>query len=468
MPLHINKGKSVAQTISDRTTYPLNPDKTKNGELVTGYECDPRTVDVEFLMSKKEYFAKTGRSQKNDVLAYHLRQSFKPGEITPEEANRLGYELALRFTKGRHSFIVATHVDKAHTHNHIIFNSTNLDSDRKFVNFWGSAFAVRKLNDLICLENGLSVVKGPKPSKGHYGTWLEGKGHKKKPTKADELQQFIDSVLEKKPRDFDEFIKILVDSGCKVNQKRRKHISLIMPGHKKPIRLSSLSDEYAEAALKQRISGKRVVPPTMQTLTGPPAKLNLLIDIENSLKAKDSPGYEQWAKIFNLKQAAQTLIFLQENNISDIDTLRVAAQKAKDDFNDTQGHIHATDARLKEIAVLQKHIGTYIKTRDIYTQYRKAGYSKKFLAKHREQIEAHKAAKNFFNGLNLTKLPTMKMLQTEYASLIARKKKLYSGYHTQREFMQNILLAKQNTEMLLNCRYQEELPQEKDSNRKGR
>ena len=418
-------------------------------------------------MSKKEYFSKTGRSQKNDILAYHLRQSFKPGEVTPEEANRLGYELAMRFTKGRHSFIVATHVDKAHTHNHIIFNSTNLDCDRKFVNFWGSAFAVRKLNDLICLENGLSVIKNPKPAKGHYGTWLEGKGHKKKPTKIDELQQFIDTTLEKKPKDFDDFIQMLINNGCKVSQKHRKHISLIMPGHKKPIRLSSLSDDYTETALRERISGKRITPPAPR-LPRPQEKLSLLVDIENSLKAKDSSGYERWAKIFNLKQAAQTLLFLQESNISDIDALRIAAQKAKDDFNDTQSRIHAAYARLKEITVLQKHIGMYIKTRDIYTQYRKSGYSKKFLAKHQAQIEAHKAAKNFFNEQNLTKLPTIKMLQTEYATLAAEKKKLYSGYHAQREYMQNILLAKQNTEILLNCREQEEIPQDKESNRKGR
>ena len=156
-------GKTIAQTITDRTDYAENPLKTRHGELVTGYECDPRTVDVEFLMAKKEYFNKTGRTQPNDVLAYHIRQSFTPGEITPEEANRLGYELALRFTKGNHAFIVATHTDKAHIHNHVVFNSTNLDCTHKFVDFWKSNKALHRLNDIVCLENGYSIIDDLKP-----------------------------------------------------------------------------------------------------------------------------------------------------------------------------------------------------------------------------------------------------------------------------------------------------------------
>lgn len=125
--VHINKGKTAAQSLSDRLDYSHNPMKTNDGEFVTGYECDPRTAWEEFLLTKREYEQKTGRQQKKDVLAYQIRQSFKPGEITPEEANRLGYELAMRFTKRKHAFTVSTHIDKAHIHNHIYFNSTTLD-----------------------------------------------------------------------------------------------------------------------------------------------------------------------------------------------------------------------------------------------------------------------------------------------------------------------------------------------------
>ena len=156
--MHINKGKTLAQCLEARTDYAQNPEKTEKGDLVTSYECDPMTVDEEFMLSKRKYQQITGLSPKNDIIAYQIRQSFRPGEITAEEANRAGYELAMRFTKGRYAFIVATHTDRAHIHNHIIFNSTSLDGTRKFRNFYLSSFALQRISDLICLERGLSVI----------------------------------------------------------------------------------------------------------------------------------------------------------------------------------------------------------------------------------------------------------------------------------------------------------------------
>ena len=160
--LHVNKGKSVAQCLADRTDYSKNAEKTNNGEFISSYECEPMTADEEFLLSKRQYQHITGRQQKHDVIAYQIRQSFRPGEITPEEANKVGYELAMRFTKGKHAFIVATHIDRAHIHNHIIYNSTSLDGLYKWRNFFLSGLAVQRLSDIICLEHGLSVIY-PKP-----------------------------------------------------------------------------------------------------------------------------------------------------------------------------------------------------------------------------------------------------------------------------------------------------------------
>ena len=157
--LHKNKGKSVAACLKSRTDYAKNPDKTNRGELVSSYECSPLTADEEFMLSKRQYKLATGRRQKNDVIAYQIRQSFRPGEITAEEANKVGYELAMRFTKGNYAFIVATHTDREHIHNHIIYNSTALDGTRKFRDFFFSALAVQRLSDLICLEHQLSVIE---------------------------------------------------------------------------------------------------------------------------------------------------------------------------------------------------------------------------------------------------------------------------------------------------------------------
>ena len=160
--LHVNKGKTVAQCLADRTDYSQNAAKTNDGEFISSYECDPKTADEEFLLSKRQYQHITGRQQKNNIIAYQIRQSFKPGEITPEEANQVGYETAMRWTKGKHAFIVATHIDKSHIHNHIIYNSTSLDATRKFKNFFLSGLAVQRLSDIVCLEHGLSIIT-PKP-----------------------------------------------------------------------------------------------------------------------------------------------------------------------------------------------------------------------------------------------------------------------------------------------------------------
>jgi len=162
--LHKNKGRSIARCLKDRIDYVKNPDKTEGGELISSYECDPKLADDQFALSASIYHQKTGKKQKSDVIGYQIRQSFKPGEITAELANRVGYETAMRFTKGDHAFIVATHTDRAHIHNHVIFNAVNLNCDRKFKDFYFSALALQRLSDMICLENGLSVITPKKPS----------------------------------------------------------------------------------------------------------------------------------------------------------------------------------------------------------------------------------------------------------------------------------------------------------------
>lgn len=193
MPLHTGKGRTVGQAIID---YTENPQKTDGGRLITSWQCDSRIADAEFLFTKNQYIQKTGRVRgEDDVIAYHLRQSFVPGEITAEEANRLGCELAKRFTKGNHAYIVCTHIDKAHIHNHVIWNSTALSQTRKFRNFWGSSRAVRRLNDTICIENGYSIVENPKRHGKSYNKWL---GDKKKPSIKALNTEYAELLAEKK------------------------------------------------------------------------------------------------------------------------------------------------------------------------------------------------------------------------------------------------------------------------------
>lgn len=447
IPMHIGKGKTIAQSIKDRTDYAKNPDKTEGGELVTGYECDPATVDAEFLLTKKQYHAKTGRMQdkESDVLAYHIRQAFKPGEITPEEANRIGCELALRWTKGKHQFIVCTHTDRDHIHNHIIYSAVAVDGKRKFRNFWNSTKAVRRLSDRLCLENGLSVIENPKPSKGHYGKWL---GDGKPKSWQDKLRAAIDAALAQKPADFDAFLKLMEAAGYEY--KPGKYLAFRTAGQKNftRCRASTRGEDYTEAAIRESIGGKRVRSVSSRS-NAPARKVNLLIDIQAKIQAGKGAGYERWAKVFNLKQAAQTLAYLSENGLLEYAQLEEKAAASTARFNQLSGQIKQTEARMGEIAALKKQIYNYAKTRQVYIDYRKAGYSKKFYAAHETEIRLHKVAKEAFSALNLEKLPTVKTLQDEYEQLLSKKKKAYQEYQQAKKEMQEVLTAKANVDRLL-------------------
>ena len=425
MPLHTGKGRSAGTAISDILDYVENPEKTDGGRLISSYQCDSRIADAEFLFSKRQYIAKTGRHRgADDVLAYQIRQSFAPGEITPEEANRLGRELAMRFTKGKHAFVVCTHVDKAHIHNHIIFNSTSLDCSRKFRNFWGSTKAVRRLNDTICVENGYSIVENPRPHGKSYNKWLG----EKPLCQRDQLRMAIDAALEKSPADLEALLALLREMGIEVSP-RGKSIRLKAPGGKKFIRLDadSMGEGYSVDALLEVLSGERThVPGTKKARQPNPSKVNLLVDIQAKLQAGKGAGYARWASVFNLKQMAHTLNYLTEHGLLEYAVLAARTNEATARCNGLLDQIKAAEQRMAEIAVLKSHIINYSKTRDVYVAYRKAGYSKAFRAEHESEILLHQAAKKYFDGLGLKKLPTVKSLQAEYAALLAEKKSAYA------------------------------------------
>jgi len=327
-------------------------------------------ADSEFQFSKREYEHITGRNQgSNNVLAYHLRQSFKPGEVTPEEANKIGYKLAYKLTKGNNAFLVCTHVDKAHIHSHIIIDSVNLDRTRKFRNFKNSSFAIRKISDQLCLEHGLSIIENPKQRRGHYGSWKK---------EQNELKELKSST-----------------------------------------------------------------------------KFNLLIDIQAKIQQGYGEGFKQWATVQNLKDAAKTLIFLQENNITSYEDLEKTTDESVRNFNDISKQIKQKESRLNEISELQKNISSYGRTKDVYTQYKKSGWSKKFLESHESDIIIHKAARKYFDeaGFNKdNKIPTMQSLKEEYATLLKEKNKLWSEYKPAKENMIKLKMAKQNADTILNIK----------------
>ena len=437
--LHKNKGMTVAACLKNRTDYIENPDKTEQGQFVSNYACSALTADEEFMLTKRQYDLVNGRRQKSDVIAYQIRQSFRPGKITAEEANKVGYELAMRFTKGKHAFVVATHTDRQHIHNHVIFNSTALDGSRKFRDFFFSALAVQRLSDLICLEHQLSVIE-KKPYRERQKRVL----YPPKESNRDQLCGVIDSILADKPGSYEEFLKKLEQQGYEV--KRGKFTSVKGVRQKRFIRFRTLGTGYGEDEIKAVLEGEAEHRPYQkQPLKEQP--FQLLVDIQGKMAAGKSVGYKKWATKFNLKEMSKTLLFLQEQKISSVEELRERAAVATERYHAMGDSIKAAETRLAEIAVLKTHIINYAKTRPAYDAYRKSGYSKKFLEAHREEITLHKAAKAAFDEAGMKKLPKVKELDAEYAELLIKKKAAYPDYRKARDEMQELMKAQKNVEL---------------------
>jgi hypothetical protein len=261
------------------------------------------------------------------------------------------------------------------------------------------------------------------------------------------LEGLIDTVLGQGCKDFDSFLAAMKTAGVEVKQ--GKHLAFKIPNGKRFIRCDSLGDDYIEAAIMERISGKRIVSPKAKAAA--PTKPNMLIDIQARMQQAHSPGFERWAKTFNLKEMAKTLIYLEEKGLTDFRELEKACDAVSQKFSDLSDQIKAAEKRMKDISELQRHIGTYSKTREVYAQYRKLTGRKqgKFYEQHSNEIEGCQAAKRYFNSLSLKKLPSMQSLKQEYATLQAKKGKLYSAYREAKPEMIELLTAKNNVERIL-------------------
>ncbi len=438
IPIRGSKGQSVIKSLTERTDYVKNPEKTENGSLIYAYGCTPQLVAAEFALSKRLYAQRTGRKAPG-VIAYHIRQSFKPGEITPEEANRVGRELAERFLKGRHAYIVCTHTDKRHIHNHIIFNSTTLDGTAKFRDFLGSGLAMGRLSNLICIEHGLSVIQNPRRyTHPTYDKWL---GDKKQPSHRDVLRAAIDDAIARKPQSFEELLQFVRENGYRVSE--GKSVTFYKDGQK-AIKLHTLGAGYTEAELRDVIAGKATHNPR-----GKRESASLLVDIQAKLAAGKGGGYEHWAKVFNVKQMAKTLLYLQEHGIKNRAELTARTDAASEKLSALNNRIREIDVRLAGINELRGQIIAYAKTREIFAEYKASHYSRKFFGAHEEAIERHRSAKQYFNAHGITKLPKVKDLSAEFSTLVAEKRAAYAEYRAIRDEHRELLVHRHNVEVFL-------------------
>lgn len=258
----------------------------------------------------------------------------------------------------------------------------------------------------------------------------------------------VDEALAEKPKDFEELLKKLEAAGIEVNRER-KHLRFRVPGQEKYARCDTLKGDYTEQAIRERIAGTRTVKPRRASLLKPAPKVGLLVDIEAAVRAGKGPGYERWAKVFNIKQLSQAVIWLKEHGDMDYEGLQARAAETTDRFNGLSSQIKELESRMNANGELQKQIVSYAKTRAVYVEYRKAGYSKKFRAEHEADILIHQTAKKYFDGMGITKLPSVKALREEYAGLLEQKRKAYAEYKQARSDMKELQNIKANVDYLL-------------------
>ena len=460
LPRKIMRNRTRQQSMADRHDYDQKAEKTNDGELVSFYMCSPETAAEEFEISKQLYHQITGRKQspEHDIIMYRIIQSFKPGEISPEDANRLGYELAMKFTRGQHQFVVSTHVDKAHIHTHIEFNSTNLNCDAKFQNVKNSAFILRRLNDELCRAHGISVIENPKPSakkQKEIAAAKYGTSHK------EQLRQTIDRVLPD-CQGYDDFLAKMRAEGYEIRE--GKKLSFRAPGWDRFTRSDKLGADYTKEALRERSTNRGGrSSAARKAVSHAGRKVNMLIDIQAKMAAGKGAGYERWAKIFNLKEAAKTLNFLIENDLTDYDELTARAEQAGDRFDEVSRRIKQLEGRMAEVAQLKTHIINYSKTREVYAAYKKSRHKKEFLAEHGDEIAKHEAAKKAFDALDGKPIPKVAQLSQEYTALLAEKQEQYAEYKALRQDMIAYRTAKQNVDKILGI-----MPEEQEQNRDQR
>ena len=442
----VTKIKPIKSTLSKALDYIQNPDKTDGKMLVSSFGCSYETADIEF-----EYTLSQALGKGNN-LAFHLIQSFEPGEVDYETAHKIGKQLADAVTKGQHEYVLTTHIDKGHVHNHVIFCAANFVDHRKYNSNKRSYYGIRNMSDKLCRENGLSVVVPGKGSKGK--SYAEYQAEKTGTSWKGKLKTAIDALIPQ-VSSFEELLQRLQAAGYEI--KPGKYISCRAPGQERFTRLKTLGADYTEDALKERIEGKRT-----RAAKAPRADrgVSLLIDIQNSIKAAQSRGYEQWAKIHNLKQAAKTMNFLTEHKIEQYDDLTAKIAEIQTESEQAADALKNVEKRLADMAVLMKNVSTYQKTKPVYDAYRKAKNKEKYRAGQEQAIILHEAAARSLKAAGVSKLPNLAALKAEYEKLQTQKEALYADYGKLKKQVKEYDVIKQNIDSILQAEKQPEREKE--------
>ena len=431
----VTKIKPIKSTLKKALEYIQNPDKTDDKMLVSSFGCSYETADIEFAFTLSQAL------DKGNNLAHHLIQSFEPGEVSFEKAHEIGKQLADAVTKGQYEYVLTTHIDKGHVHNHIIFCAVNFVDYHKYNSNKRSYYGIRNISDRLCYENGLSVIT---PEKGRKGkSYIEYQTAKKGTSWKGKLKETVDLLIPQ-VKDFEELLEKLQASGYEI--KRGKYTSCCAPGQERFTRLKTLGIDYTEEAIRKRIAGIRSrnvkIPKQEQGIS-------LLIDIENNIKAQQSVGYEHWAKIHNLKQAAKTMNFLTENNILQYEDLIKKIDEIIFNSEQTADSLKQAEKKLSDMAVLIKNISTYQKTKDIHRGYIKAKDKEAYRRKYESSLILYEASGKALKDAGIKKLPELAALQKEYTALQKKKEAIYSDYGKLKKKVKEYQKIKQNVDTIL-------------------
>ena len=445
----VTKIKPIKSTLKKALDYIQNPDKTDGKMLVSSFGCSPETADIEFAFTIAQAL------DRGNNLAHHLIQSFEPGEVDYQKAHEIGKQLADAVTKGQYEYVLTTHIDKGHVHNHIIFCAVNFVDYHKYNSNKRSYYGIRNMSDRLCRENGLSVVVPQKGGKGK--SYAEYIAEKTGTSWKGKLKISVDGLIPQ-VSSFEELLSRLQGLGYEI--KPGKYVSCRAPGQERFTRLKTLGADYTEEAIRERIEGRRT-----RTAKAPKAErsVSLLIDIENSIKAAQSRGYEQWAKIHNLKQAAKTLNFLTEHQISRYEDLTAKITEIQTESDKAGDALKEVEKRLADMAVLIKNVSTFQKTKPAYDTYRKARNKERYRAAHEGTVILHEAAAKALKAVGISKLPNLAALQAEYEKLQEQKEALRADYGKLKKQVREYDVIKQNIDSIL--RQPRELEREKEVER---
>ena len=435
----VTKIKAIRGTLSKAIAYILNPEKTDEKLLVSSYGCASETAAREFEWTRK--IAEQKGMNPVRIIARHVIQSFEIGEVTPELAHEIGKQFADEILGGKYEYVLTTHIDKDHVHNHLIFNAVDFVDYHAYKSYKRIYYDMREVSDRLCKENGLSVIP-PSQNKGmgykEYTEAKRGTSWKQK------LKQTIDRLVIT-AKDYDDFLRLMQEAGYEI--KTGKYISFRAEGQERFTRSKTIGENYTEERIKERIAGR--TPRRSQRQTTPKG-ISLIGDIQERIRLIDSKGYEYKAKLTILKEAARTLNYLTENNLLQYADLEKKVEDVHSAYDRTGKELKGVEARLREVQPLIKNISNYQRLKPVYDAFQKAKDKPGFKAKHEAELVIFEAARSTLLAMQGDeKLPSLKTLQAEQQRLLDEQQRLYDERAKLKKEVKQIETIKSNVDTFL-------------------